>query len=76
LGPLEHQYPTTPCHDYLIIKLLRVGQSLQEIGHKKIKTHNPSILMLQETLMDGERASKILSLALPGWDFIGSNAQG
>jgi hypothetical protein len=34
-----------------------------------IDVHSPSIMFLQETMMDEDRATKILSLVLLGWEF-------
>jgi hypothetical protein len=41
-----------------------------------IDIHNPSLLILQETMMDGETAVKLFSSSLPGWNFIGLDASG
>jgi hypothetical protein len=39
-------------------------------------THNPSILFLQEIMMEGDGGIKTLSSSLLGWNFLATNAQG
>jgi hypothetical protein len=40
-----------------------------------LEIHNPSTLMIQETMMDWGRAIKTLFVALSSWYFLATNAQ-
>jgi len=41
-----------------------------------IDIHNPNLLILQETMMEGDTTEKLFSSSLPGWNFIGLDAYG
>jgi hypothetical protein len=44
--------------------------------NRLVETHKPSILFIQKTILEGDRAIKSLSQDLPTWKFFASNALG
>jgi len=41
-----------------------------------VDLHNPSLLVLYETMIEGDSAVKLFSSSFPGWNFIGMDAFG
>jgi hypothetical protein len=77
LGPLKNQ----PLELLLVIILYLncrvIANHPRKLAIKRlVKKHKPSILLLQETIMDGDIDSKIVSHALPIWDFLRLDAIG
>jgi hypothetical protein len=62
MGLLEHRPPLRGPNDHSLTQLSRGGQPLQKIGIVKTSRFTqPSLLLLQETMMEGDSTIKILS---------------